>query len=159
MAGYLTGSDQTYGKNFRVTRRTFDVLLKHLQVGGYLLDNGNKFTPHAKRQTGRFKLAVVLYFFGQGTGYKAAGDCASLGESAVAKYVEEFIDGTFAALRPIYMPRTPPSPSKLAAIRSEFSRRGAACRTSRWPPMAPTSSSVPPTPRQRSTTATISRAA
>jgi hypothetical protein len=106
LSGYLTCSDAVYAKNFRVTRGTFDVLLKQLQDGGYCLDNAHKMTPMAKRQTGRFKLAVALYFFAQGTGWKAAADCASLGESTVKKYVEEFIDGTFVALRPIYMPRT-----------------------------------------------------
>jgi len=69
--GYvLHGSNATYKKNFRVTRHTFCTLLDQLRSGGYCRDN--KSNDPAKRQTGRFKLAVCLYFFGQGTGWKAA---------------------------------------------------------------------------------------
>jgi hypothetical protein len=121
--GYLVhGNDAVYRKNFRVTKHTFHTLIGQLQRGGYCKDNQKNHDP-GKQQTGRFKLATSLYFFGQGTGWKAAADCASLGESTVKKYVDEFIDGAFDALRPIYMPKTPPSSATLTAIRAEFAAR------------------------------------
>ena len=120
--GYLVhGNDSIYRKNFRVTKHTFHVLLGQLKGGGFCQDNRARNT--AKQQTGRFKLGTSLYFFAQGTGWKAAGDCASLGESTVKKYVDHFIDGTFQVLRPIYMPKTPPSAEKVQAIRKEFAAR------------------------------------
>jgi hypothetical protein len=120
--GYvLHGSNATYKKNFRVTRHTFCTLLDQLRSGGYCRDN--KSNDPAKRQTGRFKLAVCLYFFGQGTGWKAAADCGSIGESTVQKYVNHFIDGTFEKLRPIYMPGTPPSADTVSKVREEFAAR------------------------------------
>ena len=122
MYGYVyKNGDPVYRRNFRVTKLTFDRILQHLQRGGFLKD-GRSTNPD-KRIPGRFKLAVALYFFAQGTGYKAAADCASLGESTVQRYVNEFIDGVVAVLRPIYMPQEPPSAEKLAAIRSEFAAR------------------------------------
>jgi hypothetical protein len=120
--GYLVhGNDSIYRKNFRVTKHTFHVLLGQLKGGGFCQDN--RARNPAKQQTGRFKLGTSLYFFAQGTGWKAAGDCASLGESTVKKYVDHFIDGTFQVLRPIYMPKTPPSAEKVQAIRKEFAAR------------------------------------
>ena len=77
MAGYIAqGDDITYRKNFRVTKKTFDVLLTQLQSNGYLRD-GRSTNPHL-RVPGRFKLGVCLYFFGQGNGWKAAADCGSV---------------------------------------------------------------------------------
>ena len=77
LAGYLAvGDDITYRKNFRVTKQTFNVLLTQLQSKGYLQDG--KSTNPLLRVLGRFKLGVCLYFFGQGTGWKAAGDCDSV---------------------------------------------------------------------------------
>ena len=116
MQGYIgpDSYDSVYQKNFRVTESTFDLLLKQLQCGGYLLDNKNRNPLY--RIPGRFKLAVCLYFFAQGTGWKAAADCASLGEATVEKYVDEFIDGVVAVLGPIYMPKSPPSAAGLQAL-------------------------------------------
>jgi hypothetical protein len=37
--------------------------------------------------------------------------------------MEEFCDGVFAVLKPIYMPSTPPSPEHLAEIRANFAAR------------------------------------
>ena len=54
-----------YRKNFRVTQRTFDTLLRQLQGSGYLHDNKNRNPEY--RVTGRFKLAVSLYFLAQGS--------------------------------------------------------------------------------------------
>jgi hypothetical protein len=124
LAGYLADGDEiTYRHNFRVTRKTFDCILGHLQSNGYLLDNSCR--DEAKCVTGRFKIAVGLYFFAQGTGWKAAADCASMGESTVRNYVNELIDGTLRVLKPIYMPSDPPSRATLDHIRSQFaSRRG-----------------------------------
>ena len=122
LSGYIgTGSNATYKKNFRVTKQTFGKLLAQLNAGGFCKDNVNN-NP-AKQQTGQFKLGVCLYFFAQGTGWKGAADCASLGESTVMKYVDEFMDGTCNVLRPIYMPGTPPSPASVQAVRSEFAAR------------------------------------
>ena len=73
--GYVyKNGDPVYRRNFRVTKLTFDRILQHLQRGGFLKD-GRSTNPD-KRIPGRFKLAVALYFFAQGTGYKAAADCA-----------------------------------------------------------------------------------
>ena len=59
MAGYIAqGDDITYRKNFRVTKKTFDVLLTQLQSNGYLRD-GRSTNPHL-RVPGRFKLGVCL---------------------------------------------------------------------------------------------------
>jgi len=124
LAGYLAvGDDITYRKNFRVTKQTFNVLLTQLQSKGYLQDG--KSTNPLLRVPGRFKLGVCLYFFGQGTGWKAAGDCGSVGESTVRGWVDDFMSGTCDALRPIYMPKEPPSSDMLDSVRSRFaSRRG-----------------------------------
>ena len=125
MSGYvsLDQYDDVYAKNFRVSRATFDVLLGQLQRGGCLRDNQSRNPLH--QVPGRFKLGVCLYFFAQGTGWKAAADCASIGETTVRTYVEDFMDGVVRVLRPIYMPPKPPDAASLVAIRSEFaSRRG-----------------------------------
>ena len=122
MYGYVYKSgDHVYSKNFRMSQATFNLILNKLQAAGYLRDGRSK-NP-TKCVPGRLKLAVALYFFAQGSGWKAAADCASLGESTVQKYVNEFIDGVILVLRPIYMPNTPPSAHMLDSIRSEFAAR------------------------------------
>ena len=122
MYGYVyQNGAAVYKKNFRMTKNTVDTVLRRLQEAGFFLD-GQSRNPNCAIP-GRFKLAVALYFFAQGSGYKAAADCASLGESTVQRYVNELIDGTLQVLKPIYMPAKPPSPARLAAIRSEFAAR------------------------------------
>ena len=54
---------------------------------------------------------------------KVVADCGSLGESTVRKYIEEFCDGVFVVLKPIYMPMTPPSAEQLEAIRANLTAR------------------------------------
>ena len=86
------------------------MILERLQPAGFFKDGASR-NPD-KRIPGRFKLAVALYFFAQGSGYKAVADCASLGVSTVMRYVNHFIDGVIKVLRPIYMPGTPPTPAR-----------------------------------------------
>ena len=64
-----------------------------------------------------------MYFLaGHGHGdVKAAADAGSVGKSTVRKYLDEFCDGVFKVLRPIYMPSTPPSPEIIQQIRSHRS--------------------------------------
>ena len=54
---------------------------------------------------------------------KVVGDVASLGRSTVEQYLYAFCTGVLKVLKPIFMPSTPPSPAKLAAIREEFAAR------------------------------------
>jgi hypothetical protein len=71
MFGYVyKNGDAVYKHNFRMTRKTVDRILEKLQAAGYFKD-GQSRNPDL-RVPGRFKLAVALYFFAQGTGYKAA---------------------------------------------------------------------------------------
>ena len=76
MYGYVyQNGAAVYKKNFRMTEKTVDTVLTHLQKAGFFMDGRSKNLKLAI--PGRFKLSVALYFFAQGSGYKAAADCAS----------------------------------------------------------------------------------
>lgn len=122
MASYLSSSHpQVWHKNFRVNVNTFDNLLERLQGGGFFLDgysrNNNLNVP------GKFKLGTALYYMAQGTGWKGAADCASIGESTVHKYVAHLLQGCMVVLQPLYMPAAPPTAEALQQIRAQFAAR------------------------------------
>lgn len=123
---YVTRGDaQTYRLNFRMSKASFDCILEKLSSTGYLTTNCSRNPQY--RMTAAFKLAVALYFMaGHGRGdMKAIGDAASLGQSTVVLYLDQFCRGVARVLRPIYMPSTPPSPENVENVRKQFaSRRG-----------------------------------
>jgi hypothetical protein len=117
-----TGDDQTVQENFRMNRATMQLTHTNLSSKGYLKDSMCR--DRKKRVPGFFKLSICLYFMAHGRALsKVVADCGSLGSSTVRKYMEEFCDGVFAVLKPIYMPSTPPSPEHLAEIRANFAAR------------------------------------
>ena len=72
---YVTcGDEQTYRKNFRVTKATLLDISERLKSAGYVMDNDRKCTPLAKRQTSLFKVAVCMYYLAAGG--EAGGRCA-----------------------------------------------------------------------------------
>ena len=121
--GYVeNGDEQTYKLNFRATRRSVELIAEKLSSAGYLVDNNCRDPAH--RMTSKFKVAVCLYYMAHAKGdAKLAGDVASLGKSTVQAYIEEFCRGVMAVLRPIYMPKDPPSASTVRLVREQFSGR------------------------------------
>jgi hypothetical protein len=116
------GDEQTCQENFRMNRVTMAHIHSTLAAKGYLKDNTCR--DPQKRVPGFFKLAICLYFMAHGRALaKVVGDCGSMGESTVRKYMDDFCDGVFAVLQPIYMPRTPPPPERVQEIRANFAAR------------------------------------
>jgi len=116
------GDDITCQHNFRMNRATMELTHNLLSSAGYLQDNTCR-SPNL-RVPGFFKLSVCLYYMAHGRGLaKVVADCGSLGESTVRKYIQEFCDGVFVVLKPIYMPMTPPSAEQFEAIRANFAAR------------------------------------
>ena len=107
---YVTcGDEQTYRKNFRVTKATLLDISERLKSAGYVMDNDRKCTPLAKRQTSLFKVAVCMYYLAAGGETRVVGDAAGIGASTVELYLEQFCNGVLKVLKPIYMKVTPPS--------------------------------------------------
>ena len=121
------GDEETYRNKFRVTKKTFGIIRNLLTSAGFLRTN-ESYNPEYL-QTSEFKLGVCLYFFaGRAKGdMEAVGDAGHIGRSTVFKYLDEFCDGVFQVLKPIYMPPEPPPPERVQAIRQQFAaRRGVA---------------------------------
>ena len=120
------GDEATFRLNFRMSRPTFDLITEKLSESGWITTN--KCRNKKYRMTAAFKVGVCLYFFAHGkSDAKVVGDVASLGKSTVELYLDQFMKGVLAVLRPIYMPCTPPSAENVEAIRKQFaSRRGIA---------------------------------
>ena len=125
---YVTcGDEQTYRKNFRVTKATLQYITDELSRAGHVVDNAKKFSNLSKRQTALFKNAVCLYYMAAGGETRQTGDAAGIGASTVEKYLEQFCTGVLSVLKPIYMSEQPPSAADLESIREEFQgRRGIA---------------------------------
>ena len=151
LAGYLDhGDDITFKENFRCTRETFERLCALLKsAAGLATDNGTvarhsagkevRFKKHSSEHashirahkdipTLRFKVAACLYSMAYGGHVKVAADVASLGEATLRRYLIRFCEGVCKWVKPVYMPGTPPSEERLAAVRGQFaSRRGISC--------------------------------
>ena len=126
LAGYLAKGDElTYKLNFRMTKRSVQLITDQLSAAGHVVDS--KCRNKKLRVTAAFKVAVCLYYLaGHGKGdRKVVGDVASLGCSTVESYLRSFCVGVVAVLKPVYMPSEPPSEQKVASWRGEFgARRG-----------------------------------
>ena len=130
MFGYWNaGDDKTYIKNFRMSHQTMSAVTAHATRSGHFTScvgsGGTQKACAARAIPISFKVAVCMYTFGQGTGFKAAADAASLGEATVRRWIQQFCRLSMKELRQLYMPPGPPSEEHLAAVKSQFaSRRG-----------------------------------
>ena len=93
MWGYYNyGDEKTFLYNFRMTKDQLEGGHRMLAEGGHLHDSQSRHVEY--RFPGRFKFAVCMYVFahggGAGTYFKAAADCASLGESTVERWMGQF---------------------------------------------------------------------
>lgn len=121
----IEGDEATYKFNFRCTKLQFRKLVQCMSESGHITDN--KCFDEKKRMTAAFKIGVCMYFMaGHGRGdTKAVADAAGLGISTVEMYLDKYCDGIFHVLRPIYMPKKPPSAEHVERVRKAFAiRRG-----------------------------------
>ena len=114
--------NKLYKYNFRMSMGTVQHVHERLSAKGFCVDSTPRNPAH--QVPGLFKVCVALYYMGHCKGtVKFAADAASLGESTVQAYVDEFCDGVIAVLGPEYMPATPRGPEYLKLVRENFAAR------------------------------------
>ena len=112
MWGYYNyGDEKTFLCNFRMTKDQLEGGHRMLAEGGHLHDSQSKHVEY--RFPGRFKFAVCMYVLAHGGGagpyFKAAADCASLGESTVERWMGQFCRAILAIIAPTFLLFQPPS--------------------------------------------------
>ena len=138
VAGYLRSAhDSVYYSNFRMDKKTFSKLITLLKGTPFASETvavtkvpGKRIAhrrsaahiafarAHTDPPTTRFKLGVCLYAMAHGGPFKVIGDAAGIGKSTVRKWMAAFCDAVMTAVKPIYMPAQPHTPSELDAIRA-----------------------------------------
>jgi hypothetical protein len=126
MWGYYNyGDEKTFLYNFRMTKDQLEGGHRMLAEGGHLHDSQSQHVEY--RFPGRFKFAVCMYVFahggGAGTYFKAAADCASLGESTVERWMGHFCRAILAIMAPIFLLFQPPSSTYIDLCKAAFSAR------------------------------------
>lgn len=90
LAGYLAKGDElTYKLNFRMTKRSVQLITDQLSAAGHVVDS--KCRNKKLRVTAAFKVGVCLYFMAHAKGdMKVAGDVVGLGKTTVYFYLKRF---------------------------------------------------------------------
>ena len=126
MWGYYNyGDEKTFLYNFRMTKDQLEGGHRMLAEGGHLHDSQSKHVEY--RFPGRFKFAVCMYVLAHGGGagpyFKAAADCASLGESTVERWMGQFCRAILAIMAPTFLLFQPPSSNYIDLCKAAFSAR------------------------------------
>ena len=126
MWGYYNyGDEKTFLYNFRMTKDQLEGGHRMLAEGGHLHDSQSKHVEY--RFPGRFKFAVCMYVLAHGGGagpyFKAAADCASLGESTVERWMGQFCRAILAIIAPTFLLFQPPSSNYIDLCKAAFSAR------------------------------------
>ena len=122
---YNDGDEKTFLYNFRMTKDQLEGGHRMLAEGGHLHDSQSRHVEY--RFPGRFKFAVCMYVLAHGGGagpyFKAAADCASLGESTVEGWIGQFCTAIMAVMAPVYLLLEPPSSHYIDLCKAAFAAR------------------------------------
>mgnify|MGYP002629707147 CR=1 FL=1 len=138
LSGYLNNDDTSRLNNFRCRGKRLDDLVELLrpsQLAGaddgnvQTLSRGRRVTRKAREcvdpPTLRYKVATCMYAMAFGGPVKVIADAASIGESTLRKWLEQFSDGVAKCVKPVYMPGKPWSEEERRQVQGQFaSRRG-----------------------------------
>ena len=123
--GQGNGYEKTFLYNFRMTKDQLEGGHRMLAEGGHLHDSQSRHVEY--RFPGRFKFAVCMYVLAHGGGagpyFKAAADCASLGESTVEGWIGQFCTAIMAVMAPVYLLLEPPSSHYIDLCKAAFAAR------------------------------------
>jgi hypothetical protein len=138
LSGYLRNDEQSHRANFRCRGKKLDELVELLRLsklagaGGcnaQVLSRGRRVTRKAREcvdpPSCRYKVATCMYAMAFGGPTKVLADAASIGESTLRRWLEQFSDGLAKYVKPIYMPGKPWGDEERTEVQGQFaSRRG-----------------------------------